>query len=103
MSRFVILTISALVLAACTTTAQNRQIDAGVRMGMAAAGVTVQDQPDICGKTFPDLEQHEGEEATSLLRRYVLYVRGPVNERVRTCYLFNKTQLSRLAAASEPE
>lgn len=101
MSRLLIAIVVAVLLAGCTTTGQNAQTLAGSRIGAAAAGVTVERQPDECGKTFPDLERREGEEAISLLRRYVLYVRGPVNQRITTCFLFNKTQLEGLAASSK--
>lgn len=61
-------------------------------MGTLAAGIAIERQPDECGRIWPDLVPRAGESMQSLGRRYVEYVRGPINERVRNCYQYNENQ-----------
>lgn len=57
---------------------------------MVAAGVTIERQPDECGWAWPDIIAQPGDEAQSTLKRYIEYVRGPINSRIARCYRFNE-------------
>lgn len=49
-------------------------------------------QPEECGQLWADLTPKLGESAQGLVKRYVDYVRGPINERVKRCFEFNESQ-----------
>jgi hypothetical protein len=76
--------------------AQRAQIDAAVISGIATAGVAMERQPDECGRPWPDIVAKDGDEAQSTLKRYIEYVRGPINSRIARCYRFNENQRSGL-------
>jgi hypothetical protein len=82
----------AMILTGCTSGARQAQVDAGARAGMATAGVTLDRQPDECGWAWADILARPGDEAQSMLKRYIEYVRGPINSRVARCYRFNENQ-----------
>lgn len=89
-----------LILTGCTGAARQAQIDAGARLGTVAAGVTLERQPDECGWAWPDIQVQPGDEAQSALKRYIEYVRGPINSRAARCYRFNENQRIGLEAGS---
>lgn len=86
------------VISGCTTTAQQAQIDAGARIGAAAAGVTLDRQPAECGYAWPVLQVPVGEDKAVTVRRYDDYVLGEINTRIGRCYQFNENQRAGLSA-----
>ena len=76
----------------CAHTPDKLQVDAGARIGQAAAGVELERQPEECGQSFPLLDVPIGQELTTVWRRYEDYVQGPINGRIVRCYLFNESQ-----------
>jgi hypothetical protein len=81
-----------MICVGCTTTAHRQQTEAGRRIGAAAAQVQLEEQPDECGKLFADLHPRQGEGPQSVLKRYIEYVRGPINGRIARCFQFNEDQ-----------
>ena len=67
-------------------------MQAAERIGATAATVTIERQPDECGQRWSDLRGRLGEDAQALLKRYIDYVRGPINDRLLNCYFFNENQ-----------
>ncbi len=59
--------------------------------------MTIDRQPDECRQMWADLRPRPGEGPQSVLRRYIEYVRGPINSRVARCYAFNENQRAGLA------
>lgn len=80
----------------CAGTSRNAQIAAGERIGQAAAGANLERQPDECGKGFAVLDVPIGQEMATVWRRYETYVQGPINARIRNCFLFNQKQIDGL-------
>lgn len=88
-----------LMLTACSGSARQAQIDAGKRVGIAAAGVTLGEQPSECGHDTPHAPLFAGQEATTALSRE----RGQLdaaNASKRRCYRFNENQRVGLEARS---
>ena len=81
-----------LILISCTGATRQAQIDAAQRLGRASAGIVMERQADECGRRWPDLPGRVGEDARSLAKRYIDYVRGPINDRQGRCYAFNEQQ-----------
>ena len=80
------------VISGCTTTAQQAQIDAGARMGAAAAGIRIDDEPAECGAPWSVLPVPSGEDKAVTVRRYDAFILGPVNDQKKRCSAFNKSQ-----------
>lgn len=79
-------------ISGCLSTAQQAQIDAGARIGKAAAGVNLAQQPDECGKPWSVLDIPPGEDKAVTVRRYDAYLLGPINSRSFRCYWFSENQ-----------
>lgn len=86
-----------LTLAGCTSAARLAQIEAGAAAGRVAAGVTLERQPDECGRRWALLDYDSGDEAVSVIRRYEAFIAGPINDRAKRCYQFNENQRAGLA------
>ena len=80
------------VISGCTTTAQQAQIDAGARIGAAAVGIRIDDEPAECGAPWSVLPVPPGEDKAVTVRRYDAFILGPVNDQKKRCSAFNKSQ-----------
>ena len=90
--RAVLALFLSLTLISCTGASRQALQEAGERIGRTAAQISLERQPGDCGDKWQDLPARLGEDATSLARRYVEYVRGPINDRTINCYWFNENQ-----------
>ena len=83
--------LSLTLTCACSSAAQRAQIEAGERVGAAAAGITLGDQPDECTIDTPHAALFAGQEVTTALSRE----RGQLdaaNASKRRCFRFNENQ-----------
>jgi len=85
-----------LTLSACSSAARQAQIDAGARVGLAAAGIVLADQPAECGIDTPHAALFAGQEATTALSRERAQL-DAANASKRRCYRFNEDQRAGLA------
>lgn len=81
----------ALTLICCTAGSQRQQIDAGVRLGIAAAKITLQPQPAECAIETPHASLLAGQEAAIALRRERAQL-DEANASKRRCNEFNANQ-----------
>lgn len=68
-------------------------------LGRARAGITIERQPDECGKTVPHIRLKVGDELRTVLKRE----RGQLdvaNARIAECYRFNEDIRAGLAASA---
>jgi hypothetical protein len=86
-------------LIGCTSAAQRAQIDAGARVGVAAAGVVLGEQPTECGIDTPHAALFAGQEATTALSRERAQL-DAANASKRRCYRFNEDQRAGLEAGT---
>lgn len=80
-----------LTLSACSSSARQAQIEAGSRVGVAAAGLVLADQPDECGIDTPHAPLFAGQEALTALSRERMQL-DAANASKRRCYRFNEGQ-----------
>ena len=85
-----------LTLIGCTAGSQRQQIDAGVRVGIAAAKITLEPQPAECASDTPHASLTAGQEAAIALRRERAQL-DAANASKRRCYDFNANQAEGLA------
>lgn len=85
------------VISGCTTTAQQAQIDAGARIGAAAAAVNLDAEPAECGAPWSVLHVPAGEDKAVTVRRYDAYVLGPINGQKKRCSEFHAVQRAGLS------
>jgi hypothetical protein len=89
--RVAVALLAMLILSACSGSARQAQIDAGKRVGVAAAGITLGEQPMECGQDTPHATLFPGQEATTALSRE----RGQLdaaNASKRRCFRFNEDE-----------
>jgi hypothetical protein len=82
-------------LIGCTSAAQQAQIDAGTAIGRVAAGVTLAQQPDECGRSTPHAALFAGQEAMTALSRERAQLDAANASKAR-CFRFNEDQRSGL-------
>lgn len=80
-----------MLTSACSSAAQRAQIDAGTRVGVAAAGITLGQQPAECGIDTPHASLFVGQEATTALSRERAQL-DAANASKWRCYQFNQNQ-----------
>ena len=78
-------------LIGCTGSSRQAQLAAGDRIGIAAAGVALADQPAECGIDTPHASLVLGEEAVVTLRRERQQLDKSNFSKAR-CYTFNENQ-----------
>lgn len=91
-----LLCLLTLTLIGCTAGSQRQQIDAGVRVGITAARVTLEPQPVECAIDTPHAPLSAGQEAVVALRREREQL-DLANASKRRCYEFNVKQADGLA------